>query len=182
MSTSYDNFKNEMNKKEENIQNEILFYKEHMEQILRIELLQHELSELKEKMNDEKFKRINLCREKRAKDQYKNNFDEFINLCRINCKEAFEKIKNYEAQVNGNYPRNRLPPLNSTELVFQTPFHSESVLYTYNQIDINTYLVYCSCRCKKPVVISYGQSTNSPPSNVLIGKYNSTTCELTPSD
>lgn len=182
MTTSYDHFKNEMNKKEENIQNEILFYKENMEQILRIELLQHELSELKEKMNDEKFKRINLWREKKKNEEYKQGYNEFINLCRTNCKEAFEKFKEHEAQVGANYPRNRLPPLNSTELVFQTPFHSDSVLYTYNQIDINTYLVYCSCRYKKQMVISYSQSTNSPPSNVLIGKYNSTTGELIPSE
>jgi len=87
--TEYD----DLDKKEEELKEKLEFFKENMEQIVRIKCLEGEIEDMKEKIENEYKKH-----KQTKKDEKRSR--ELINLCKENCQKAFEQYMYEKLQAD----------------------------------------------------------------------------------
>jgi hypothetical protein len=127
------------NKKEEELKNKIKFYKENMDQLVRIKMLEAELEGLEGKVS-EKY-HTNMSK-KRKEDIMKLK----IEYCSQNCKEAFDKYiyqKNHYEMTGQRFNRDNelFINVNVSGLLGCGQFR---FYYTFDKIDSKKYNITCS--------------------------------------
>ena len=127
------------NKKEEELKNKIKFYKENMDQLIRIKMLEAELEGLEGKV----IENYNTNMRKKREEDCKKAIIEY---CSQNCKEAFDKYiyqkKHYEMTGQRFYRDNELfINVNVSSLLGCGQFR---FYYTFDKIDNTKYNVICS--------------------------------------
>jgi hypothetical protein len=139
MTSEYTAIERNMDKKEEELIAKITFYKNNMEQLIRIKVLEEELETLIGQVDVEYGKRRESERQKRI------NL-EFINYCKDNCKKAFEMLA-YQNKHNEMLNLYRKPfssidiPVNVSGHLGQGQF---KFTYIFDKIDnTNDYNMTC---------------------------------------
>jgi hypothetical protein len=103
----HDTIVNSMNQKEQELSSKIIFYKNNMEQLIRIKALEEELETLIGQVGVEYGKRRETERQERIKLQR-------IEYCKDNCKKAFEMLAYQNKHNEMLNPKYR--PLNGIDI------------------------------------------------------------------
>jgi hypothetical protein len=94
---------NEINKKEEDLINKIKYYKDNMEQLIRIKILENELENITNSIKNE----VDIRQLKQREDDIKN---ERIKYCKENCEKAYDMFiyqYTHNEMMNTLYRTNR---------------------------------------------------------------------------
>jgi hypothetical protein len=151
--SDYENLVINMNKKEQELHSKVKYYKENMEQLIRIKLLEQELESLDAKVQCE----IGIRAEKNRQDNIQK---ERIQYCKDNCKTAFDML-NYQNQHNNmmaNFQKQKLSikiPVVVKGFIGQGQFN---FTYSFKKLDNNNYETICTI--------------NSDTNNLIEGIYN----------
>jgi hypothetical protein len=145
--SSYDKLINDMNKTEQELIDQIRYYKEHIEQIIRIEQLKEELSELKMNIPREITKR-------RIETQRITDYNTIVQTLQNSSHDAFE---------NYTYERRRAVIIgNSTWIYVKTPVGNQKITYVFNKQKDNNHIydVYCDTPTLKGIQIGQFNATD----------------------